>query len=273
MQRVLAVAFKAAPSDATVLLSGESGAGKSQLARAVHQRSGRAIRPFITVSCRSLSWDALEEAILGNAKDGTLFFDEIGELAPEIQPQLVRLLQERDGETTYRRSAPRVIAATNRDLREAIALRTFREDLYYRLNVISLEIPPLRHRMEDFDLIVNALVNFFASQSGKPVKPLSAAHWRKLHQHPWPGNLRELQRVIERAVFLSNGDEIALPDFAEPPQLPVRVASGLPCTLEDIGNEHIRQVLAKTRSIKAAARILGIDLTTLYRKRKKLGSS
>jgi len=173
MQEVLAVAFKAAHSDATLLLLGESGTGKSLLARSIHQRSGRAAEPFITVNCPSLSQDLLEDELFGHAKGGftgavtdtwgktaaaeggTLFFDEIGELAPGLQVKLLRLLQERDyervGETLSRRSNVRVMAATNRDLRQAVKDGAFREDLYYRLNVISLVVPPLRERMGDFD--------------------------------------------------------------------------------------------------------------------------
>jgi NtrC-family two-component system response regulator AlgB len=272
MQKVLAVAFKAAPSDATVLILGESGTGKCQLARAIHKRSGRAAGPFVTFRHATDAWEKTVAA-----EGGILFFDEICELDPTIQAKLLHLLQEQDEERTRENNSPRskvrVIAATNHDIRQAVEKRFFREDLYYRLNVISLDLPPLRHRTEDLERIVNALLTIFAMQADRPVKRLSPASWKKLRLYSWPGNIPELEDVLKLAVTRSEGDEIHLPNFAEPPRLQSPVGSGLPCTLEEIGNEHIRQVLAKTDSIKDAAIILGIDPATLHRKLKKLRDS
>ncbi len=292
MQKVLELAFKAADSEATILLLGESGTGKSVLARAMHQRSPRRAGAFVTVSCPSLSRELLESDLFGHVKGaftgahtdtlgkvaaadgGTLFLDEIGELPLEIQAKLLRLLQEREyervGETKPRRANVRVISATNRDLSKAVAGGTFREDLYYRLNVISLRLPPLRDRLNDLEKIAQSHLTFLAGRAGKSVHSFSPAAVEAMRQYAWPGNLRELRNVIERAMILCGGEVIEADDLADTIQPGTEMRLGGKLTVEEIEAEHIRRVLANTRTLDEAATILGIDPATLYRKRKKL---
>jgi len=292
MQKVLEVAFKAADSEATVLLLGESGTGKSVLARAMHQRSPRRAGAFVTVSCPSLSRELLESDLFGHVKGaftgahadtlgkvaaadgGTLFLDEIGELPIEIQARLLRLLQEREyervGETKPRRANVRVISATNRDLSQAVATAKFREDLFYRLNVISLRLPPLRERVNDLERLALNQLHFIAGHEGKKVSHFSPAALESMRHYNWPGNLREMRNVIERAVILSNGEAIEAEDLSDSVQPATETRLGGKSTLEAIEAEHIRRVLANTRTLEEAAAILGIDPATLYRKRKKM---
>jgi NtrC-family two-component system response regulator AlgB len=291
MQRALDVAFKAAVSEATILILGENGTGKSVLARGIHQRSPRAAGAFITVSCPSLSRELLESDLFGHAKGaytgaitdtwgkvtaaegGTLFLDEIGDLPLEIQARLLRLLQEREyervGETKSHRANVRVIAATNRNLAEAVAAGRFREDLYYRLNVITVVLPPLRERANDLESLVNTHLKFFASQSGRPAKELSAEAMDQMRGYAWPGNLRELRNVIERAVILSSGEQIETGDLAENIFGHSDISIGGKISLAEVEEEHIRRVIENSRTLEEAARILDIDPATLYRKRKK----
>jgi NtrC-family two-component system response regulator AlgB len=287
LQMALEVAFKAAESEATILILGETGTGKSVLARALHQRSPRASAAFLTVSCPSLSHGLFESELFGHAKGaftgshadtfgkvaaadgGTLFFDEIGELPLEMQPKLLRLLQEREyervGEAVSRCSNVRVIAATNRNLKECVDAGKFREDLFYRLNVISITMPPLRERMEDIDQLVCEHLKFFSTRSGKKIKKLSLAAVEKTRHYHWPGNLRELSNVIERAVILSSGDRIEPCDLMEAIEEPSAIRLGAEVTLETIKNEHIRRVVQSSGSQKEAAEVLGINPTTIYR--------
>lgn len=292
MQQVIDTAFKAADSEATVLILGESGTGKSVLAKAMHVRSPRKIGAFVTVSCPSLSREILESELFGHVKGaftgahsdtygkiaaadgGTLFLDEIGDLPLEIQAKLLRLLQEREyervGETKPRRANVRVISATNRDLAQAVRDGRFREDLYYRLNVISFEIPPLRNRIQDLDRIVKRHIDFFAVHAGKPIRRLSAEALLAMRSYRWPGNLRELRNVIERAVILGNSDEIGIADLPQISQSSSDLRIGGRITLEEIENEHIRKVITNSRTVDEAASILGVDPATLYRRKKKL---
>ena len=294
MQNVLELAYKTAASNASVILLGESGTGKSVLARDIHRRSLRASRPFTTVSCPSLSRELLESDLFGHAKGaftgavsetqgkvaaasgGTLYLDEIGEMPLDIQPKLLRLLQEREyervGETQTRRADVRVVSSTNRDLVQAIKEGKFREDLYYRLNVVALHLPPLRERPRDLEHLAAMHLRFFAREAGKPIHDFSPAAKEAMRRYPWPGNLRELRNAIERAVILSPGPEI------EPAHLPQILSQagasrtpevGASVTLAELGDEHIRRVLAKTARLEDAAEILGIDLATLYRRRRK----
>jgi NtrC-family two-component system response regulator AlgB len=296
MRRVLEVAFKAAPSDATILLRGESGTGKGVLARAVHARSRRAGGPFITVNCPSLSAELLESDLFGHVKGaftgavqdtvgkvaaaegGTLFLDEVGELPAPLQPKLLRLLQERQyervGETRTRASNARILAATNRDLAADVAAGRFREDLLYRLNVIEVVVPPLRARRGDVLPLAEHLLRFFARQTGRSITGFSAEARAAIVRHPWPGNVRELRNAIERGVILCAGPEVGLAD------LPAQVGATLPAgtlevggdmTLEYLEAEHMRRVLANTPTLERAAEVLGIDPSTLYRKRKRYG--
>jgi len=292
MQKVLDVAFRAADSDATVLLLGESGTGKSVLARAIHQRSPRRNGAFVTVSCPSLSHELLESELFGHAKGaftgahadtlgkvaaadgGTLFLDEIGELPMEIQAKLLRLLQEREyervGETKPRRANVRVISATNRDLAQAVPSGKFREDLFYRLNVISLRLPALRERATDIEKLAQSHLTFLAAHAGKKVRGFSPAALAAMRHYPWPGNLREMRNVIERAVILSREEFIEPEDLADTLVPTCEIRLGGKFTLEEIEAEHIRRILGGTRTLDEAAEILGIDPATLYRKRKKL---
>ncbi len=294
MQRLLQIAFKAAESPANILLLGPSGTGKSLLARELHRRSPQRDAAFVTVNCPSLSRELLESALFGHVKGsftgavsdaagkvaaadgGTLFLDEIGELPLEIQPKLLRLLQEREyeriGEPKTRRANVRVIAATNRNLAEEVRAGRFREDLFYRLNVINLVLPALRDRPADLLRLAEANLEFFATRMGKSIT-LSPAARDALVAYPWPGNLRELRNVIERALILCNGttiEPVDLPDDLAPRENS-HVAVGARVTLDDLEAEHIRRVLAHARNLDEAAKTLGIDPATLYRKRQKLG--
>ena len=292
MQAVVDVAFKAANSDATVLILGESGTGKTVLARGMHARSPRRSRAFVTVSCPSLSRELLESELFGHVKGaftgalaetqgkvaaadgGTLLLDEIGDLPLEIQSKLLRLLQEREyervGEAKPRRANVRVISATNRDLQEAVREGRFREDLYYRLNVISLRLPPLRDRAQDLERIAKRHLNFFSQRAGKTFRGFTADALAAMRSYNWPGNLRELRNLIERAAILASGEEIGTADLAEIVQVPSEYRVGGNVTLEELENEHMRRVIANSRTIDEAAIVLGVDPATLYRRKKKL---
>lgn len=295
MQQVLDLACQVAASEATVLLRGESGTGKGVLARVIHERSPRAAGPFVIVHCPSLSGELLESELFGHvrgsftgavqdtegkvaaAEGGSLFLDEIGDLPPAVQPKLLRLLQdrcfERVGETKTRVVNVRIIAATNRDLSAEVAAGRFREDLYYRLNVIEIELPPLRRRPRDILPLARHLLNFFARQMGKTVRSFAPDVEAALSRHTWPGNVRELRNAIERGVILATGatlDRVHLPgQVGNPP--PARVEVGGSVTLDALEAEHIRRVLGASASLEEAAATLGIDPSTLYRKRKRYG--
>lgn len=295
VQALLAMVFKAAATPATILLLGPSGTGKSVLAREIHKRSAQSEAALVTVSCPSLSRELLEGDLFGHlkgaftgavadatgkvaaAEGGTLFLDEIGELPLEIQPKLLRLLQEREyervGEARPRKANVRVIAATNRNLAAEVQAGRFREDLYYRLNVISVALPGLRERPADLRRFAELYRRSFASRLGKPITGFSPEVLAAFDRYPWPGNLRELHNVIERAVILTGGGTIEVADLPEVFQgnsAPV-VTVGARVSLEVLEAEHLRRVLATARNLDEAARTLGIDPATLYRKRQKLG--
>lgn len=298
MEKAFYLAFKAADSPATVLLLGESGTGKSVLARAIHDRSPQRDRAFVTISCPSLSAELLQSELFGRVKGaytgavsdswgkvaaadrGTLFLDEIGELPLEIQPKLLRLLQEKEyervGEAKTRRANVRVIAASNRNLEAAVRDKLFREDLYYRLNVVSIRMPPLRERPHDLAQMAAGYLTFFCNQCGKRLDGFSPEVQSALQRYAWPGNLRELRNVIEHAVIFASGHRIELADLPEqllyrngsPFQSEVHVGMKIP--LEELENEHIRRVLAQTTTMEQAAQVLGISRGTLYERKKKL---
>ncbi|HJZ89330.1 MAG TPA: sigma-54 dependent transcriptional regulator [Gemmataceae bacterium] len=295
MQQAVDLALHVAGTDATILLRGESGTGKGVLARAVHARGKRAAQPFVTVSCPNLSPDLLESDLFGHVKGsftgavqdkagkvdaaagGTLFLDEVGELPAALQPKLLRLIQdrvyERVGDPTPRVADVRLIAATNRDLGVEVKAGRFREDLLYRLNVIDVAIPPLRARRRDILPLARRLLAFFARQTGKPVTGFTPEAEAALAAYSWPGNVRELRNAVERGVILTSDQAVGLVHL--PPQLVALPAGeieiGGDVSLDDVEAEHIRRVLARTDSLDAAAAVLGIDPSTLYRKRKKLG--
>jgi NtrC-family two-component system response regulator AlgB len=248
----------------------------------------------VTVNCPSLSRELLESELFGHVKgaftgavrdtwgkvalaeSGTLFLDEIGELPLEIQPKLLRLLQERQyervGENRIRMANARIIAATNKDLKECVREGTFREDLYYRLDVISVTIPPLRERVQDLETLAQEFLRFFARQLGRSALTFSDAAIRRLRVHPWHGNIRELRNTIERTAILSRSDTIEedfLPEESLNGQM-TDAAVGSEITLDQLEEVHIRLILQSAPSLDSAAKTLGIDPATLYRKRKRL---
>lgn len=296
MQQALDMVCKVAPTEATVLLRGESGTGKGVLARTIHARSGRSAAPFVTIHCPSLSAELLESELFGHvrgaftgavrdtvgkvaaAEGGTLFLDEIGDLPIALQPKLLRLLQEKQyeriGETQTRVSNVRILAATNHDLEAQIAEGKFREDLFYRLNVIEITLPALRQRPSDIVPLAEHLLSFFASQSGKQVTGFTEEARAILDRYPWPGNIRELRNAIERAVILTSGSRIGRDEL--PVQVghapgPSNADAGSPVTLEQLEADHIRRVLNSSPTLEEAAAVLGIGMRTLYRKRKEYG--
>lgn len=295
MKRAFETAFRAAASEATVLVLGPSGTGKTVLARAIHERSKRANRPFITINCPSLSRELLESELFGHLKgsftgavkdtwgkvaaadEGTLFLDEIGELPLEIQPKLLRLLQDREyervGDTRTRRADVRLLSASNRDLAKEVAAGRFREDLYYRLKVISVEMPALVDRPGDLMTLAENYLRFFAAAKGQPKLRFSREAVEALTNYVWPGNLRELRNVVERAAILANSDDITPADFPDEfhQREETSIRPGHLVTIDQLEEEHIRRILAKAESLERAAQILGIDTATLYRKRKRLG--
>jgi NtrC-family two-component system response regulator AlgB len=300
VQAVLEQARRVAATEAVVLIRGESGTGKGVLARAIHAWSRSVRSPFITVSCPSLSADLLESELFGHARGaftgavtetegkvaaaegGTLFLDEVGDLPLPLQPKLLRFLQERRfervGEARSRSADVRLIAATSRDLDAAVAAGQFREDLLFRLNVVEMSLPPLRERADRL-VLAEHLLAFFARRMGRKIEGLSTEAREAIARHPWPGNLRELRNAMERAAIFAAGRLLGVEDLpgritasdARGAATPSSIAVGGPVTLEQLEAEHIRLILARTPSREDAARILGIDPSTLYRKRKQLG--
>jgi two-component system, NtrC family, response regulator AlgB len=295
MVKALQTAFRAAETPANILILGQSGTGKSVLAREIHKRSARSGEAFVTVNCPSLSRELLESELFGHARGsftgaiaetfgkvaaadgGTLYLDEIGEMPLEIQPKLLRLLQEREyervGESFPRKANVRVIAATNRDLAAETKAGRFREDLFYRLNVIAVTLPGLRDRPADIVRLAEGARRYFALRAGKAHLGFSDAVTNAFAVYPWPGNLRELRNVIERAVILAPGDTIELADLPEDlsGSTAPATAIGARVTLDALEAEHIRRIVATCRNLEDAAHTLGIDPATLYRKRVKLG--
>jgi len=294
MQRAIHLAQQVASTDATVLFRGESGTGKGVLVRAIHAWSPRAQKPFGTVSCPSLSAELLESELFGHVKGaftsairdnpgriamcegGTLFLDEIGDLPIPIQPKLLRFLQDREyervGEQITRRADIRLLTATNVDLDAAVKNGKFREDLLYRLNVITIEIPPLRRRVEDIVPLAERMLAFFTRAYAKKVLGFTPEAQESLRRYHWPGNVRELRNVIERCAILNTKEWIG-PELL-PGSMTLTAADPAPgamVTLEKLEELHIRRVLAGTKHLEEAAEVLGIDAATLWRRRKKYG--
>jgi NtrC-family two-component system response regulator AlgB len=293
MRSVLEVVSRAALAEASVLFRGASGTGKGVLARAMHLQSARRDRPFVTINCPTLTEELLASELFGHAKGaftgavrdqpgrvevaegGTLFLDEIGDLPAGLQAKLLRFLQEKQfervGETRTRKADVRVLAATNRDLEADVRAGRFREDLLFRLNVVEVHVPSLSERREDIVPMAVRFLSFFARALGRPVATLSPAAEKLLAGYPWPGNVRELRNAMERAVILWPSSLI------EPQALPERIAGakergpqvGGPFTLDELERAHISAIVARSKTMDDAAAVLGIDDSTLWRKRKK----
>jgi DNA-binding NtrC family response regulator len=288
MQRVFEVIKQIGPSRASVLITGESGTGKELVAEAIHQLSPKASGPFIKLHCAALAETLLESELFGHergaftgaasrrdgrfhaADGGTLFLDEIGEISPLVQVKLLRFLQEhafeRVGGNDTIKVDVRVVAATNRDLEKAVAEGKFREDLYYRLNVVNVEMPPLRERPSDIPLLAEHFLQKYAAENAKPTARFSTAALERLVEYSWPGNVRELENVVERAVVMSRGEEVEERDLPQAVAEAVRPGSrGAPpipgSTLEDIECYAILSTLESTGgSTSRAAEILGISV-------------
>ena len=303
MQEVLATVERVAPTNSTVLLGGESGVGKDLIARAIHEHSRRAAGPFIKINCTAIPENLLESELFGYEKGaftgantakpgrfeladkGTIFLDEIGDVPGSIQVKLLHVLQDREferlGGTKTLKVDVRVIAATNQDLRAALEQGTFREDLYYRLNVVPINIPPLRERKEEIPYLVDYFIARFAHESGKPITGITPAALKLLMDFHWPGNVRELENIIERAMALSTGTVIDVADI----RLDIAVssptaaaASGLATfppegvTLEQFEDEIIREAVHRAKGNKSqAARLLGLSRNALRYRLSKLG--
>jgi DNA-binding NtrC family response regulator len=289
-----------AQSRATALITGESGTGKEVVARAIHQASPQRDKPFLAINCAALVESLLETELFGHARgaftgaytsaqgkvaaagEGTLFLDEIAELSPPMQGKLLRLLEAREyspvGSTEIRRSQARFMAATNVDLRERVAEGRFREDLYYRLNVVTVRMPALRERPQDIPLLVEHLLRRISRETGKTIRRISSAALDALTRHDWPGNVRELENVLMRAAVLSRGDLILgvdLPASATPPANRTgagRAGDGEPASLKELERQHIERVLLHTGWHKGkACEILGVSRTRLERRIREFG--
>ena len=309
LMEVLAHVGRVAPTDTSVLITGETGTGKELIASAIHSTSKRKDKPLIKVNCAALPAGLVESELFGHergaftgavakrlgrfelADGGTIFLDEIGELPTEAQVKLLRVLQEREfdrvGGVAPVRVDVRVIAASNRDLLQAVHEKTFREDLYYRLNVFPIRLPPLRERRDDIPLLVQFLMNKFALRIGKRLDGVSQRTMQRLEEYPWPGNIRELENVLERAVILTTGSMLDIaPDFVAQSLVPPRperevrnasdhVSRPVDETLETVERDYIRAVLQRTNWVingpRGAAQILGLHPNTLRNRMKKLG--
>ena len=296
LQQVIQLARKVAVTDVPVLLTGETGTGKEVFAQAIHNGSARAKQPFVAINCSAFSKELLESEIFGHkagaftgalkdkkglfeeANHGTIFLDEIGEMAYGLQAKLLRVLETGEyikvGDTKPTKIDVRIVSATNRNLKEEIANSNFREDLYFRLSVFHLHLPPLRERREDIPELAAAFLKFFAAKMGKQVKGFAADCQAWMQSYAWPGNVRELRNVIERALIICDDyitlDDMPL-DFRSSP-LSGSAADGDDFELAEAEHRHIQRVLQYTKGNKAeAARLLKIGLTTLYRKIEEYG--
>ena len=297
LESVLEQVEQVAPTDSTVLIQGETGTGKELVARAIHNLSARCGRPFIKLNCAAIPFDLLESELFGHergaftgaiaqkigrfelADKGTLFLDEVGDIPPGLQPKLLRVLQEQEferlGSTRTHRVDVRLVAATNRNLVEMVKRSQFRNDLYYRLNVFPVPLPPLRARREDIPALVEHFIEIYARRMDKQIEHIPPETMSALIAYQWPGNIRELQNFIERSVILTSGNVLC------PPLASLRAAAETESleavTLEDAERDHIRKILEQTRWVVAgpngAAARLGIKRSTLYFRMQKLGIS
>ena len=293
MQAAIDMALQVARTDANFLILGESGTGKGVIAKAVHQASPRASGALVTINCPSLSAELMESELFGHSKGsftgavqntvgrvthadgGTIFLDEVGDFPMQLQPKLLRFIQdkeyERVGDPVTRKADARIVAATNRDLDAMVKDGQFRLDLLYRLNVISITVPPLRERPEDLEDLANGFVRRYAGDYGLPARRLSQAALSQLRAYAWPGNVRELQNMMERAVILGRSEEIGPELLALSAAARNDAQPGMAISLDALERIHIERVLASSDSLDSAARTLGIDASTLYRKRKLFG--
>jgi PAS domain S-box-containing protein len=296
LQAVLDKVRSVAPTDASVLITGETGTGKELIARAIHSASKRRDKPLIKLNCAAFPTGLVESELFGHEKGaftgaisrrcgrfeladgGTIFLDEIGELSPDTQVKLLRVLQEREFERVGGGSPIkvdiRILTATNRDLLQAVRDKTFREDLYYRLSVFPIALPPLRQRKEDIPLLVPYLVHKFAARIGKRIDRVTEQTIQRLIDYPWPGNVRELENILERSIILTTGSTLAIaPDLL--PLADTAPATGQQQTLESVERDHIVSVLNQSDWVvegpRGAARILGLHPNTLRNRMKKLG--
>jgi NtrC-family two-component system response regulator AlgB len=317
MHKVLDTAKKVAITDSTVLITGESGTGKTLLAKVIHDASARAKGPFAVVNCATLSENLLESELFGHvrgsftgavkdkmgrlqvADTGTVFLDEIGEISPSLQTKLLRFLQDREfekvGDTKTIRVDVRIVAATNKDLEREVREGRFREDLYFRLNVIDLHMPSLRQRPEDIIILAEQLLTKSFVASNRPARPLSENAKKAILSYGWPGNIRELKNALERAAILCTTDFVTVEDLPDRVlehsghlfpggSIPGAAEGGAPgaegsltamtpsdVSLEDLEKQHIRHILTTATTLEEAASILGINLSTLWRKRRRYG--
>jgi formate hydrogenlyase transcriptional activator len=297
LESVLEQVERVAPTDSTVLVQGETGTGKELIARAIHNLSSRCGRPFIKLNCAAIPFDLLESELFGHEKGaftgaiaqkigrfeladkGTLFLDEVGDIPLALQPKLLRVLQEQEferlGSGRTHQVDVRLVAATHRNLVEMVKRNEFRSDLYYRLNVFPISLPPLRARREDIPALVEHFVEIYARRMSKQIEYISPQTMAALTSYQWPGNIRELQNFIERSLILTSGNAL---------ESPLASLSGAaeaqslgPITLEDAERDHIRKTLEQTRWVvsgrNGAAARLGIKRSTLYFRMQKLGIS
>jgi len=297
LESVLEQVGQVAPTDSTVLIQGETGTGKELIARAIHNLSVRCGRPFIKLNCAAIPFDLLESELFGHergaftgaiaqkigrfelADKGTLFLDEVGDIPPGLQPKLLRVLQEQEferlGSTRTHQVDVRLVAATNRNLVDMVKRNEFRSDLYYRLNVFPVPLPPLRERREDIPALVEHFVELYARRMDKQIEHIAPETMSALVSYQWPGNIRELQNFIERSVILTSSNVL------HPPLASLKSAADVESlgaiTLEDAERDHIRKTLEQTRWVVAgpngAAARLGIKRSTLYFRMQKLGIS
>jgi formate hydrogenlyase transcriptional activator len=297
LESVLEQVEQVAPTDSTVLIQGETGTGKELIARAIHNLSARCGRPFTKLNCAAIPFDLLESELFGHEKGaftgaiaqkvgrfeladkGTLFLDEVGDIPAALQPKLLRVLQEQEferlGGTRTHQVDVRLVAATNRNLVDMVKRNEFRSDLYYRLNVFPIPLPPLRDRREDIPALVAHFVEIYARRMDKQIEHISPETMSTLVSYQWPGNIRELQNFIERSVILTSGN------LLHPPLTSLKSAAAAESTgaitLEDAERDHIHKILEQTRWVvsgpNGAAARLGIKRSTLYFRMQKLGIS
>jgi len=295
LREVLDLVRTVAPTDSTALIVGETGTGKELIARSIHEHSTRRDRSFVKLNCAAIPLGLLESELFGHergaftgavarkvgrfeaANQGTLFLDEIGDIPPELQPKLLRVLQdgefERLGSAQTQRANVRLVAATNRDLAELVAQNQFRSDLYYRLNVFPIPVPPLRDRSGDIPLLVMHFVGIYSERMNKQIEWIPTEVMEALVGHSWPGNIRELQNFIERSVILTDGNTLRPP--LEGLRQTAEIDSLEPITLEEADRHHIRKTLEQANWVvagpKGAAVRLGMKRSTVYSRMQKLG--